>query len=104
VNPWNDRPHGGDFVGEIPGDEVDAVVGQILPEFGAERSQVEQIAAFRAGWRQRFRWLERDEKRREGHASLGLGLGDRREQDQRREEGKPIDHGDLQWFGRRGHC
>ena len=97
--------HGGDSVREVPGDEVDAVVGQILPEFGAERAQVEQIAAFRAGWRESFRRLDRDEKRREGYAGLGLGLGlgDRREQAQRREQGQPIDHGDLRWFGRRRH-
>ena len=60
------------------------MVRQRLPEIGAERSQVEQIAALRAGWRKSFRRLERDEKGWIGRAGLGLCFGDRREQDYRR--------------------
>jgi hypothetical protein len=61
----------GDFVGEVPGDDVDAVVRQRLPEIGAERSQVEQIAALRSGWREGFRRLERYEKGNSGGVSAG---------------------------------
>ena len=78
------------------------MVRQRLPEIGAERSQVEQIAALRSGWRESFRRLERYEKGREGRASLNLCLGDRREQDYRREQDKPVDHGDLNGSGAGG--
>jgi len=70
------------------------------PEIGVERSQIEKIAAFGAGFRQRFLWFEWDEKGREGRLSLNLGNGNHREQDYRREQDKPISHGYLQWFGR----
>jgi len=68
-------------LGQIPRLKVNAVICQRASEIGADRPQVEKIAAFRAGCRQSFRRLERYKQRWEVWATLILRLTQQREQD-----------------------